>query len=48
MFRSRWLVDFLSRFGFRSSYDEVKQFKQRALRHDDLTTTQLQGGFAQW
>ena len=48
MFGSRWLVDFLSRFGLSCSYDEVKRFKQCALRHDNLTTTQLQGGFAQW
>ena len=41
-FESRWLVDFLSHFGF------SKPFKQCTLRHDNLTTTQLQGGFAQW
>ena len=48
MFGSRWLVDFLSCFGFSCSYDEVKRFNQCALRHDDLMTTQLQGEFARW
>ena len=48
VFGSRWLVDFLSRFGFSSSYDEIRRYKQSVLKHDELEIKQLEGGFVQW
>ena len=45
---SRWLLDYLSRFGFSVSYDEIKRFKQSVLKNDSTGVEMDEGAFAQW
>ena len=42
------LLDFLSRFGFSVSYDEIKRFKQSKLKNDSTEVEMNEGAFAQW
>ena len=45
---SKWLVYFLCQFGFSSSYNKVRRYKQSVLKHDELVIKQLEGDYAQW
>ena len=45
---SRWLLDYLSRFGFSVTYDEIKRFKQSVLKNDSTEVRIDEGAFAQW
>ena len=44
---SRWLLDYLSRFGFSVSYDEIKRFKQSVLKNNSAEVEMDEGAFAQ-
>ena len=44
---SRWLLDYLSLFGFSVSYDEIKQFKQSVLKNDSTEVEKDEGAFTQ-
>ena len=44
---SRWLLDYLSRFGFSVSYDEIKRFKQSVLRNNSTEVEMDERAFAQ-
>ena len=50
MFRSRWLIDELSKLGFSVSYNEIKRYKQSVISNDDSlsATSTKKPDFAQW
>ena len=44
---SRWLLDYLSRFGFSVTYDEIKRFKHSVLKNDSTEVRIDEGALAQ-
>ena len=53
-FATRWLVDHLSKFGFSITSDEVKLFKQSAIKHEESNkdepkdSEEIHNKFGQW